>query len=304
MKALEILSNGHSQEKDLSRKDLAEMFGVHLRDLRPLFVRKHFLAVMPRKNSIIISVRSVKILIGRDRVYVFNIQHSGIERFFLPLLYEKIRATREEEIRFEHLALEITLQHIYQKFQRRYEDIERTSEQLLDKLGEKKVHDQTFEQLLHLKKRLSTITTHLTGLEEELTEIVDDDEDLRDLYLGDKTPTDTDDVESILEDVIDQIEDVGHRAQELEENIDDAQEILTLKMNNIRNMVIKFDLFLTAIACFLSVLAVATGFYGMNIQNHLEDNQYAIWILAAVFAAFFLIGVAGLVLWMRRKNMI
>ena len=64
---------------------------------------------------------------------------------------KKIEESIDENIRFEHLILEIALLYIYEKIQRRFEDLERTADQVMAKLKEKKLHDQIFEQLLHLK---------------------------------------------------------------------------------------------------------------------------------------------------------
>ena len=307
MNVIQINPNGTLEQIDINRKNIMRQYSIHNRDLRPVFTRKEFSVIMPRGNCIVLSVRSVKLILTSNRVLIFNLEKTKIQDYFIPFLVEKIKNTpHEERILFEHLVLEVSLLYILEKFQRRFDDIDRTSIQILGKLREKKLHDQTFEQLLHLKKRLSTLGTHLTEVEDEFTELVDDEDDLKEFYLdaNPETLTDTDNIESILETMLEQAEDISHRARELEENIDDAQEILTLKMNNIRNMVIKFDLFLTAIACFFTFLAVITGLYGMNLKNHLEQSSFAFYIVLGTMGIFFLIGFGVLAYWMRRKNII
>lgn len=309
MKAIHINPSGQIQEIEIDRKEVIKRYNIHNRDLRPVFTRKEFSVIMPRGRCIVVSVRSLKIILGPEEVLVFNLEKQKIQSYFIPFLVEKIKSTaKEESIFFEHLVLELSLWYILEKFQRRFDDIDRTSIQILGKLNEKKLHDQTFEQLLHLKKRLSTLGTHLAEIGDELTELVDDEEDLKDFYLhipeSEKEDLETDNIESILETMLEQTEDLAHRSRELEENIDDAQEILTLKMNNIRNMVIKFDLFLTSIACFIGFLAVITGLYGMNLKNNMEDNPAAFYMVLGGMVIFFLFGFGGLAFWMRRKNII
>lgn len=307
MNVIRISSNGAQEVLNMTKKDILSQYGVHHRDLRIIYTRKEMSVIRPARNSIIFSVRSIKILLLKGEMIIFHGEAPKIQKYFLPFLIERIQNTAKEDYEaFEHLALEFSLTYVIDKFQRRFEDLERTSTQMLEKLNEKKLNDKTFEQLLHLKKRLSTLGTHLAEIEEELTELVDDEDDLQEFYLDrqEDEEVEIENIESILENALEPIENLTHKTQELEDNIDDAQEILTLKMNNIRNMVIKFDLLLTTIACFFALLAVVTGLYGMNIQNHLETNPIAFrWILIGM-GSFFLFGFGVLAIWMKRKRII
>ncbi len=287
-----------------TRKVVLSKYDMHNRDLRLVFTRKEKSVIRPLGNCIILSIRSVKVILGDGEILVFNGESPKIQNYFIPFVIGKIEKASEDDLQvFEHLALEITLTYIMDKFQRRLEELDRTSIQILDKLNENKVKETTFEQLLHLKKRLLKLETQLRELEDDLTELVDDEEDLKDFHIQ-NPEDDTDNIESILENALESVEDIAHKTRELEENIDDAQEILTLKMNNIRNMVIKFDLLLTTITCFLALLAVVTGLYGMNVPNHNEGNSSAFWVITSTM---FILGASGfgvLALWMRRKKII
>ncbi len=304
MQTLEIFATGKVTEKELSRKELTEEFDIHSRDLRPIFTKKQTTTILPRGNCIIVSIRSVKMIIGRKKTFVFNLEKKKIPEYFVPLLLEKIERTKKEETRFEHVVLEASLHYVLEKIQRRFEDIERVSDQLMQKLHAEKVHDKTFEQLLHLKKRLSKLETTVEEAETEITDLVSDDEDLQDLYLELKKTSDTDEVESILENILEQIEDVSHKIDELNENIDDTQEILALRMSNMRNTIIKFDLLLTAGTCVLALLAVITGLYGMNLRNDLEQDPRAFENVSIMLLILFFVGLAMLIGWLKRKKIL
>ncbi len=302
MQTLELLATGKIAEKELSRKAITEVFGIHSRDLRPIFTKKQTTSILARGNCIIVSLRSVKMVIGNKKTFVFNLEKKKIPEYFVPLLLEKIEKTRNEKTRFEHALLETALYYIMEKMQRRFEDIERVSDQLMHKLHAEKVHDQTFEQLLHLKKRLSKLKTTVDEIEGEITELVSDDEDLKDLYLEMKKPSNTDEVESILENLLEQIEDVSHRIEELDENIDDTQEVLALRMSNMRNTIIKFDLLVSTATGVLALLAVITGLYGMNLKNSLEQDSQAFENVTIVLVVVFFLGLGLLIAWLKRKK--
>jgi Mg2+ and Co2+ transporter CorA len=304
MKTLEILATGKTAEKELLRKDLTETFGIHSRDLRPIFTKKQTTSILARGNCLIVSVRSVKMVIGEKKAFVFNLEKKKIPEYFVPHLLEKIEKTKKDKTFFEHTILETALHYLVEKMQRRFEEIERVSDQLMHKLRAEKVHDRTFEQLLHLKKRLSKLETTVEEIEGEITELVSDDDDLKDLYLGTKKPANTDEVESILEGVLEQIEDVSHKIDELDENIDDTQEILALRMSNMRNTIIKFDLLLTAATGVLALLAVITGLYGMNLKNNLEQDSQAFETVGMVLILLFFVGLGILITWLKRKKIL
>jgi magnesium transporter len=304
MQTIELLASGKITEKEWSRKKITDEFDIHSRDLHPIFTKKQTTSIIPRGECIIVSIRSVKVVIGNKKAFIFNLEKKKIPEYFVPLLVKKVENTKSEETRFEHAVLESALHYILEKMQRRFEDVERVSDQLMHKLHAEKVHDKTFEQLLHLKKRLSKLETTVTEMEGEVTELVADDEDLKDLYLGVKKPGDTDEIESILENILEQIEDVSHKIDELDENIDDTQEVLALRMSNMRNTIIKFDLLLTAATGMLALLAVITGLYGMNLKNHLEQDTQAFTTVGLGMIVLFLIGLGILIAWLKRKKIL
>ncbi|MCF7812092.1 CorA family magnesium transporter [Candidatus Gracilibacteria bacterium] len=303
MRTILVSNTGKWEEKEISRKEITTAFGIHTRDLRPVFTRKPTTAIFPRGKAIIICIRSVKIVIGAKEMMVFNLEKKKIVDYFLPSLVERIQAGKKENIRFEHLVTDSALHYIIEKMQRRFEEIERTNEQIMGKLHTE-LNDENFEQLLHLKKRLSKLETNVEETEREINELIDDDEDMLEMYLGTRKPSDTEDLESILENIVEQIENISHRVDELNENIDDTQEIITLKMSNLRNAIIKFNLILTAATGILAILAVIVGFYGMNIRNHMENDPLAIWWIGLILLIIFLFGFGGLLTYLKRKKLL
>jgi Mg2+ and Co2+ transporter CorA len=155
-----------------------------------------------------------------------------------------------------------------------------------------------------LKKRLSKLGTNVKELQDVVDELFEEDEEIAELYLTKKPPKDMENVESILENALEQIEDLAYKIAELNENIDDSQEILSLKMDHLRTTMVKFDLIFTAATGLLAFMTVVTGLYGMNIVNNLETSYDAFWTIIFFLAGSFLLGLLVFLLWLRKKQII
>ena len=302
MRCLEINNLGETKEIEVVRRDLAQEFDSHIRDLRPIFSLRQMPTIARRGKSIVINFRAVKVVVGADKVLVFNIDDEKIFESFVAQLTERIIA-REEVTRFEHVVLDVSLSYILGKTLDNFEKARRLVERILALLRTQH-HDDLFEKLLTAKKTLSKLGKNTRELNELLDDILDDDEDLSELSLSKKSKDTDDDVESILENALEQVEDIANRIDELDDNIDDTQEILTLKLSSRRNKIIQVDLILTSITAVFALLAVVTGLFGMNILNNIESSNEAFWWVTGGMIVF---GIASSVmahLWMKKKKIL
>jgi hypothetical protein len=212
MRALEVDITGQTTEKEVGKKDLTMRFAMHSRDLRPILSLRQMPTLSRRGNAIVLNFRSVKILVGENSALVFNLESDKITNKFIPELVERLKI--REKVRFEHAVLEGALLYILAKTRVKYERLLRAAEFMLESLRVS-LKDEKFEKLLVIKKQISKLGKNARELTEILDEIVDDDEEMLELYFG-KTPADPDEIESILEDAVEQIEDVSNRIEELE----------------------------------------------------------------------------------------
>ncbi|XP_020576669.1 magnesium transporter MRS2-5 [Phalaenopsis equestris] len=75
----------------------------------------------------------------------------------------------------------------------------------------------------------------------------------------------------------------------LKEYIDDTEDFINIKLDNIRNQLIQIELLLTAATFVVTIFAVVTGVFGMNFQSSVFDtpsNFNWILILSSVFCGF------------------
>lgn len=298
MKAIAIFSDGSTKKKTIVRKRLLEGLDLHIRDLRPVFSLRQISTISPKEKVIIINFGEVKLLVQKTEALLFGADKKSIEEEFLPQLLESIR-TAQEGYFLEFVVLETTLNFALRQARQQLAIYEKSIQLILQKLKGRFV-DQDFERLLVEKKHLSKLQISVREQEGAIEEIVKDDEDLQMLCLG--SMQSKNEMESILEHALEQFENLEHHIEELTENIDDTQEIITLKMANRRNVIIKFDLYATFITAVLSGLAVITGVFGMNLQNGFESSMTAFLFVAFGVLALFLLAFFVIRWYIRRED--
>ena len=274
MKLVEVNQSGKRKTREVSRPVLAKEFEISPRDLRPIFSLSQVATILSRGSVVIMNLGFVKLLISKDRVLVSNLENEEIEAVFLPGLIDRVKKG-SETTSFEILVMDYALSHKVNKMRTFAEDLEKKVARLLKKISADNIKDQTFEDLLRLKKNISKFEIIVKENEGAAMDLLDDDEELLELCLSHKKARSkkvieaaVDEVESVLESFAEQIEEMEYKVGELKENIDDTQEVLTLKMNSRRNTIIRFDLMATLVTALFSLMAVITGLYGMNIRNN------------------------------------
>lgn len=301
MHILEIDSTGATFEADLFRKEIADEFQIHSRDLRSVFSYKQLATITPRRHGIIVNIYGLKMIIGVSRAIIFDIHSPELSQKLLEELSEKVRGA-ETGTYFPFLVLETLLSFSYQNLERVYVEMDKTTHRLFRKL-KLELHDENLELLLTLKKRINKVQISVEEIEEAISEMLKDEEELDELCLESPNKEErVEEAESILEHAWERFEDLSHRIDELSDNIDDTQEIISLKMGNRRNAIIRFDLFISLITAILSGMAVVVGLFGMNLTNHFESHQSAfriVFVLMTVSAAMITLVVS---LYLKRKK--
>lgn len=282
MKCFVVSKTGKQETIEINRKSLAKRFSIHPRDLRPVFTLRQLATISPKREAIVMNLGVLKLLVGIDKVYIFNTQNEEIETLFIPKLVEKLKQ-QDHPTPFEFIVLESALDYRFTKLKTQYEKLEKNVGNILKRI-QKNFDDKTLERLLNIKKELSRFSTLMEEIEEILMDILDDDEEMKDFYLSTKVATEEDfeELESVLEHFSEPAEAISHKLEDLKENIEDTQEFISLKLSNRRNMIIRFDLFATLVTAVFSFLAVITGVYGMNIRNNIEQDYSAFLIVIGV----------------------
>ncbi len=306
MEMYKITADGSISAEGVNKKKLAEEFEMHPRDLRPVFMPKQLYTVSVRGLGIVVNMGTIKMCVGKDKAYFFHLpsEEDQVKNFVNEVMV-KISNTPPENtgIPFEFLVLEVGFEFVIQGILAHFESFERRLEKLLRKTSDLPT-EVNFEKLLSMKKETSRIARSVQELQASLDEVLDDEDEILALHISkkEKAEIDTEVIESILENILEQIMEISHKIEEKKENIDDTLEIVTLKMTTIRNSIIRFDLLANISSAVLTFGALLSGFYGMNVPNHFEENPYMFWIVVGSFFLFTIVFSIWFFRYLQRKK--
>ena len=69
------------------------------------------------------------------------------------------------------------------------------------------------------------------------------------------------------------------------DHIENSLEVINIHLNSQRNKIINLSLLMDMLAVTCGIGAVIGGIFGMNMKNHIEDDQFAFyWVIAITIA--------------------
>lgn len=301
MKTYIFDTTGNFSPKDVGRNDIISMFSVNVRDLRPILIKKQVTTLFRRNEALIVNIRDIKMILDSRKALLFfenENQENHVIEFFESRNKEALQNTT-----FEMFMIEQTFGYVFEKITYKFSTIEKLLDKTLKKLSEKPT-DEYFEELLNLKRKIGKIETQISSIEELLQETLEP-ENISELAL-EPFPNDKhlDEIESVIESLYEQAEMINENINELNENLDDTQQILTLKIAAKRNTIIRFDLIISFVTAVFGFLAVVVGLYGMNLKNHLEDDSMAFVLVAVGLFLTLFTCVFGAWIYLRRNKIL
>lgn len=214
-----------------------------------------------------------------------------------------IEATEEDESPFEFRALEVALEAICSYLAARTLELETAVYPALDMLTSK-ISSRNLDRVRKLKSQMTRLTARVQKVRDELEQLLDDDDDMADLYLSRKlagsspvsgsgaaswflaSPTigskisrasrasiatfrgdenDVEELEMLLEAYFGQIDSTFNKLTTLREYIDNTEDYINIQLDNHRNQLIQLELFLSSGTVCLSIYSLITAIFGMNI---------------------------------------
>ncbi|KAE7997731.1 hypothetical protein FH972_002336 [Carpinus fangiana] len=219
--------------------------------------------------------------------------------------------SEENEFPFEFQALEVALEAICSFLDARTIELESDVYPALDELTSK-ISSRNLDRVRKLKSSMTRLTNRVQKVRDELEQLLDDDDDMADLYLSRKlagasspasgsvapnwflnSPTigskisktsrasaattqgenDVEELEMLLEAYFMQIDGTMNKLTTLREYIDDTEDYINIQLDNHRNQLIQLELFLSSGTVSLSVYSLVAAIFGMNIPTIWKDGH-------------------------------
>ncbi|XP_071938016.1 magnesium transporter MRS2-I-like isoform X3 [Coffea arabica] len=340
-------SSGQETVLDVDKYAIMHRVQIHARDLRILDpLLSYPSAILGRDRAIVLNLEHIKAIITAEEVLLrdplddnvtpvveelrrrlksVNSNHENHEDGKELLAHNDVENGEEDESPFEFRALEVALEAICSYLAARTIELETAVYPALDMLTSK-ISSRNLDRVRKLKSQMTRLTARVQKVRDELEQLLDDDDDMADLYLSRKlagasspvsgsgaagwflaTPTigskisrasrasvatvrgDEDDVEELemlLEAYFMQIDSTLNKLATLREYIDNTEDYINIQLDNHRNQLIQLELFLSSGTVCMSIYSLIAGIFGMNIPYTWNDDHGYMFKWVVVFSGF------------------
>ncbi|KAH7843702.1 hypothetical protein Vadar_019755 [Vaccinium darrowii] len=321
-----IDASGEDTILDVDKYAIMQRVQIHARDLRILDpLLSYPSTILGRERAIVLNLEHIKAIITAEEVLLRDPSDDNVIpvveelRRRLPLSnairegqadgkemggQHDIDTGEEDESPFEFRALEVALESICSFLAARTTELETAAYPALDELTSS-ISSRNLDRVRKLKSAMTRLTARVQKVRDELEQLLDDDDDMADLYLSRKldgssspvsgsgannwfpaSPTiaskisrasrasiatargdenDVEELEMLLEAYFMQIDGTLNKLTTLREYIDDTEDYINIQLDNHRNQLIQLELFLSSATVCLSIYSLIAGIFGMNI---------------------------------------
>ncbi|KAG2719052.1 hypothetical protein I3760_03G249500 [Carya illinoinensis] len=323
-------NSGESTILDVDKYAIMRRVQIHARDLRILDpLLSYPSTILGREKVIVLNLEHIKAIVTAEEVLLRDPFDDNVIPIVeelqrrLPLAssiclgqgeeeeHPSTESGEENEFPFEFRALEVVLEAICSFLDARTRELETDVYPALDELTSK-ISSRNLDRVRKLKSAMTRLTNRVQKVRDELEQLLDDDEDMSDLYLSRKlswtsspvtgfdapnwfinSPTtgskisktsrasaattqeedDIDELEMLLEAYFMQIDGTMHKLTTMREYIDDTEDYINIQLDNHRNQLIQLELLLSSGTVSLSVYSLVAAMFGMNIPTMWKDDH-------------------------------
>lgn len=261
------------KENNLFPRDLRKVDSSSIDVVPSIMVR--------RGTAIVVNLLYIKAIIQRDNVKVFDTSDpSGATKLGLFMYDLEMKLKSPSSVPYEFKVLESILISILSYLEAELHAHVSSCGLILSEL-EDRISRESLQQLLIKLKKLTSFDQRATLIRDVLEELLDNDEDLNDMYLTTRklySPsndvTDYSDIEMILESYYKHCDEVVQQASSLISDIKATEEIVNIILDANRNSLMLFELKVTIYTLGFTVATLIPALYGMNLKNYIEESYY------------------------------
>ncbi|VVB04008.1 unnamed protein product [Arabis nemorensis] len=345
---VKIDENGNSTVLELDKASIMKRCSLPSRDLRlldPLFIYPS--SILGRERAIVVSLEKIRCIITAEEVILMNGRDASVVQYQSELckrLQSKQNLNLIDDLPFEFKALELVLELSCLSLDAQVNELEMEVYPVLDELASN-ISTLNLEHVRRLKGRLLTLTQKVQKVCDEIEHLMDDDDDMAEMYLTEKkeraeahaSPGNLEDIlddefgssgivsksapvspvgstsgtfgklqrafssvvgshksllsssssgenidqlEMLLEAYFIVVDNTLSKLSSLKEYIDDTEDLINIKLGNVQNQLIQFQLLLTAATFVAAIFAAVTAVFGMNLQDSVFKNPAMFqWVL-------------------------
>ncbi|KAG1685001.1 hypothetical protein DVH05_009831 [Phytophthora capsici] len=288
---------------------------VHARDIRKMenaFSVTNEPRIVIRKQAILISADPLRAIVMRDVCLVYV--PDGADALLSVLKTKFTETAREDEAPFEFRALEALLATLSRYFQSQYEQLSPVVVGALDGLMQGGLNARELEKLREFKNTINEFEAQVDGVRRVLMVLLDNEEDLRLLYLtrlynepnllADLWSIDSEEIEVLIENYLQDIFSTRTKAELMQHRITNTESLVMMQLDSVRNYLLGVDVIFSVVVISLSVGTFIAGVFGMNLHSGLEAADG--WFLGVVILTvllFLVLTITG-ILYFKSKGVL
>ncbi|AFP65298.1 CorA Metal Ion Transporter (MIT) Family (nucleomorph) [Chroomonas mesostigmatica CCMP1168] len=271
------------------RRELLQFFrGIlqsrDIRQVNPSFSAKPALWV--RHNAILVSLEQIRAVILYNKLFLFDPDNPKVQRAG-KIISERLGKTEERNVDmtrmpFEFRALEGILVNVCMSLEKNFASLEPTILENLDDLPTRLTSRQ-LEELRTFKQRLSQFSAKAQDVQRVLQEVLEEDETMINMYLTEKkffpkrvrNPIEHDEIEILSESYLQVVDHLTNRAELLDNAIDDTEDLVTIRLDTIRNRILFVELTLNIISLTFAAGSLVVGMFGMNLGLPIFKEEFS-----------------------------
>lgn len=311
---------GAMEVVECDKSTIIKRASVPARDLRilgPVF--SHSSNILAREKAIVVNLEVIKLIVTAEEVLLLDPLRPEVLPFVERLKQQFPQSTDASEnvvqssvldheageglqceLPFEFQVLEIALETVCSFLDTSVDALETEAWPVLDELT-KNVSTENLEYIRSLKSNLTRLLARVQKVRDEIEHLLDDNEDMADLYLTRKwiqqnqqseaelgetasnllsrvtsnrsssmvtsstKDDDVEDLEMLLEAYFMQLEGMRNRILTVREYIDDTEDYVNIQLDNQRNEMIQLQLTLTIASFAITANTLLVSLFGMNI---------------------------------------
>ncbi|KAK9813877.1 hypothetical protein WJX73_003052 [Symbiochloris irregularis] len=355
-----IDDTGQGQSLQVDKHVLGRQLHLHFRDLRavdPEVPIPYPSAILIRDNALVVKLESVGLIITRHKVYVTSApdeddfvtwtRPSTSNPFVRSLMHrlqmahsrlQEFGALQEstsllDSVPFQLQALEAALYIVTQQLGTEVDELVASGAQPLTNMVSSISRD-ALEAVRQLKTEMEELMIRVKAIKNELEEILDDDQDMADMYLNKnaKTPAtseaseadeidpaadallkgqphrtahphDIEEAENLLEIYLMRMEYMWSLLVNLQDRIDDCEDLINIELDSRRNELVAVNMFVSALTASFGFVSMIGSIFGQNLDPlPIESTQTAFWAstFGSTAAAIVLFACVMLYCWHQR----
>ncbi|KAL0386036.1 UNVERIFIED_CONTAM: Magnesium transporter MRS2-5 [Sesamum radiatum] len=318
-----IDSKGNSKVVELDKFTLMRRCSLPSRDLRlldPLFIYPS--TILGREKAIVVSLEQIRCIITADEVILKN-SLDGSALQYKSELCKRLETSKDQydDLPFEFRALELALESTCMSLDTQVKELEKEIYPVLDELASS-ISTSNLERVRRFKGHLLALTQRVQKVCDEIEHLMDDDGDMAEIgvpklqralsnissskhgsFLSSSSGGENiDQLEMLLEAYFVVIDNTLNKLLSLKEYIEDTEDLINIKLGNVQNQLIQFELLLTAATFVATIFTVVTAVFGMNFDDSVFENASTFnWVLIITGVSCGLLYLAFLIYFRHKK---